>query len=109
MHDATVVLDKLTQINGKDAVESVSTATETYPIDALFVAAGTPSASDFALRMGAFLNKNDIAVDPQFMTNIPGLFAAGDCIGGFYQIAKAVSDGAHASVAVNRYLRSLKA
>jgi thioredoxin reductase (NADPH) len=109
VHGAVVVADKLLQINGNDVVESVSTATNTYPIDALFVAAGTPSASDFALRMGAFLNKNDIAVDEQFMTNIPGLFAAGDCIGGFYQIAKAVSDGAHASVAVNRYLRSLKA
>jgi len=109
VHDASVVTEKLVSIDGKETVESVSTAKANYRIDALFVAAGTPSASDFALRMGAFLNKNDIAVDETFMTNIPGLFAAGDCIGGFYQIAKAVSDGAHASVAINRYLRNLKA
>ncbi len=72
----------------------------------MFVAIGTPSASDFALRMGAFLSKNnEIEVDESFMTNIPGLFAAGDCIGGFYQIAKAVSDGAHASVAIQKYVK----
>lgn len=109
VHGATVVTDPLVKIEGDDSVKSVSTANQTVPIDALFVAAGTPSASDFALRMGAFLNKNDIAVDQNYMTNIPGLFAAGDCIGGFYQIAKAVSDGAHASVAINKYLRNLKA
>ncbi len=109
VHGIDVVTEKLESISGDEVVRNVSTKQKTYPVDALFVAVGTPSASDFALRMGAFLNKNDIAVDPQFMTNIPGLFAAGDCIGGFYQIAKAVSDGAHASVAINKYIRGKKA
>lgn len=109
VHGIPVVTEKLETIAGDDVLRSVSTNRQTYPLDALFVAVGTPSASDFALRMGAFLNKSDIAVDTNYMTNIPGLFAAGDCIGGFYQIAKAVSDGAHASVAINRYLRNHKA
>jgi thioredoxin reductase (NADPH) len=109
VHGIPVVTEKLETIAGDDVLRSVSTNRQTYPLDALFVAVGTPSASDFALRMGAFLNKSDIAVDTNFMTNIPGLFAAGDCIGGFYQIAKAVSDGAHASVAINKYIRTKKA
>jgi thioredoxin reductase (NADPH) len=68
---------------------------------------GTPSANDFALRMGAMLDKNNIVVDDKYMTNIPGLFAAGDCIGGLLQIAKAVSDGAHAALSLNKYVRAL--
>jgi len=72
----------------------------------LFLAIGTPSATDFALRIGAFINNGEIAVDENFMTNVPGLFAAGDCIGGLYQIAKAVSDGAHVGLAINRYLKT---
>jgi thioredoxin reductase (NADPH) len=109
VHGIPVVTEKLETITGDEVLRGVSTKLHNYPLDALFVAVGTPSASDFALRMGAFLNKSDIAVDGQYMTNIPGLFAAGDCIGGFYQIAKAVSDGAHASVAINKYIRAKKA
>jgi thioredoxin reductase (NADPH) len=105
IHGATLVSEPITAILGDEQLRQVKTSLATYDVDALFVAIGTPSASDFALRMGAFLKNNDIEVDEAFMTNIPGLFAAGDCIGGFYQIAKAVSDGAHASVAINKYLR----
>jgi thioredoxin reductase (NADPH) len=53
------------------------------------------------------LDKNNIVVDDKYMTNIPGLFAAGDCIGGLLQIAKAVSDGAHAALSLNKYVRAL--
>ena len=105
IHGATLVSEPITAILGDEQIRQVKTSLATYDVDALFVAIGTPSASDFALRMGAFLKNNDIEVDESFMTNIPGLFAAGDCIGGFYQIAKAVSDGAHASVAINKYIR----
>jgi thioredoxin reductase (NADPH) len=41
------------------------------------------------------------------MTNVPGLFAAGDCIGGLLQVVKAASDGAHAAIAINKYLKTL--
>ena len=40
-------------------------------------------------------------------TNIPGLYAAGDCVGGLLQVSKAVSDGALAGTAAIRYLRDL--
>jgi len=104
-HQVNVVEDSIVSLTGEDRLSLINTVKDTYPIDALFVAIGTPSASDFALRMGAFLRGSEIVVDETFMTNIPGLFAAGDCIGGWFQIAKAVSDGAHASIAINKYLR----
>ena len=42
------------------------------------------------------------------MTNVPGVFAAGDAIGGLLQISKAVSDGAHAGISVINYIRKNK-
>ncbi|HKL47662.1 MAG TPA: FAD-dependent oxidoreductase, partial [Candidatus Izemoplasmatales bacterium] len=105
--DFPVVEEKITEIQGDDVIGKVITEKETHEVDALFIAMGTPSANDFALRMGAIIDKNNIVVDDKFMTNIPGLFAAGDCIGGLLQIAKAVSDGAHAALALNKYVRAL--
>ncbi len=102
-----VVKEPLKEIQGVVVVNKIITTEKEYPIDVLFIAMGTPSAADFALRMGAFIENNNIVVDDNFMTNIPGLFAAGDCIGGLLQIAKAVDDGAKASIALNKYLKSL--
>ena len=105
--DQKVVEDKIIEIQGDEVIRKVVTENNVYDVDALFIAMGTPSANDFALRMGAIIDKNNIVVNQQFMTNIPGLFAAGDCIGGLLQIAKAVSDGAHAAIALNKYVRAL--
>lgn len=106
--DKPVVASRILQIKGDETIKTIVTEDKDYEVDALFVAMGTPSANDFALRMGAILDKNNIVVDDKFMTNINGLFAAGDCIGGLLQISKAVSDGAHAALALNKYIRSLK-
>jgi len=103
---ATVIASPVRRLVGEDLLNSVVTDEGTHPVDVLFVAVGTPSATDFALRMGAFIENNVISVDDKFMTNIPGLFAAGDCIGGLSQIAKAVSDGAHAALSINKFIRS---
>ncbi len=105
--DKPVVEEALEEIKGEVTVEQVIAGGKTYDVDVLFIAMGSPSASDFALRMGAFLENNNIVVDENFMTNIDGLFAAGDCIGGLLQIVKAASDGAHAAIAMNRYLKNL--
>ncbi len=106
--DVNVVYDKIIEFAGEDVLTNIITENGNYPTDVVFVAIGTPSANDFALRMGAFVEKNSIVVDKNFMTNIPGLFAAGDCIGGLLQIVKAASDGPHAALAINKYLKSFE-
>ena len=77
-------------------------------MDGVFIALGSAGADDFALKLGILTNKGSIAVDENYMTNVEGVFAAGDCIGGFAQVAKAISDGAHAATAITRYLRKKK-
>jgi thioredoxin reductase (NADPH) len=100
-----VISEPIVALEGQEHLERVVTDKQKYDIDALFIAMGTPSAADFALRMGAFIENNAIVVDENYMTNIPGLFAGGDCIGGWMQIAKAVDDGAKAAVAINKHLK----
>jgi len=108
VHDVPVVTDPLIKIDGEETIQALVTAQGRFEIDGLFVAIGAPSATDFALKMGALLNKGLLDVDANFMTNIPGLFAAGDCIGGLSQIAKAVSDGAQAAIAINKFVKNQK-
>ena len=103
-----LVTEPLCEIQGDEVVKKVVTENGEYEVDGLFVAFGTPSANDFALRIGAFIENNYIVVDDNYMTNVPGLFAAGDCIGGLLQVVKAASDGAHAAIAINKYLKTLK-
>lgn len=49
-----------------------------------------------------------IAVDRTMATNLPGVFAAGDCTGRPYQYAKAVGEGNIAAHSVLEYLSSFK-
>lgn len=103
-----LVTSPIYEIQGDEVVKKVITEDGEYEVDGLFIAIGTPSANDFALRIGAFVENNNIIVDKNYMTNVQGLFAAGDCIGGLLQVVKAASDGAHAALAVNKYLKSQK-
>ncbi len=103
--DIKIVNEKINKIIGEDKVTGILAGETQYPLDGVFVAIGTASASDFALKMGVFVEKDDIIVDEDFMTNVDGLFSAGDAIGGFLQVSKAVSDGAHASKGMVKYIK----
>lgn len=74
-------------------------------IDGLFVALGTAGAADFAKKIGAETENNKITVDEKMKTSIPGLFAAGDCIGGVLQVSVAVGEGAKAAMSAIEFVR----
>ncbi|HHU36096.1 MAG TPA: NAD(P)/FAD-dependent oxidoreductase [Treponema sp.] len=106
--NASIVTEKITAFTGEDSVSAITTAEGTvHAIQGVFVALGTAGAASFAATVGVELSGTDIVIDAQHMTNIPGVFAAGDCTGGFLQIAKAVSDGAHAAKGINSYLKNI--
>ncbi len=79
------------------------------PVDGIFVAIGSASAADLARKAGAALESNKLIVDENKMTTVPGLFAAGDCLGGVLQVAVAVGDGAKAGLGAVSYIRKLRA
>ena len=103
-----VVKDKILEVYGSERVEGIRTTVADFSLDGVFIALGSAGADDFALKLGILTDKGSIAVDENYMTNVEGVFAAGDCIGGFAQVAKAISDGAHAATAITRYLRKKK-
>lgn len=75
-------------------------------LDGLFVAQGVAGSADLARKIGAVTDGGRITVNDRMATNVPGLFAAGDCTGGMLQIAKAVYEGAQAGASAVKYVRS---
>ena len=76
-------------------------------IDGVFIFAGyIPNTSD--LKGTITLNeRNEIIVDPEMRTSLPGVFAAGDCVAKKYrQVTTAVADGTIAALSAAEYLRS---
>lgn len=76
--------------------------------DGLFVAMGVAGSTDLARKLGAITENNKIVVDQNMATNVPGLYAAGDCTAGLLQVSKAVYEGAVAGTQVIKYVRGLK-
>lgn len=105
----TVMEKKLTAVTGEEQVEGVTFENgEILSLDGLFVALGSAGAADLARKIGAMTDGKNIRVDETFATNVPGLYAAGDCTGGLLQIAKAVGDGANAAMSMIRFVRQQK-
>lgn len=98
---------KVIEVKGKNQLEEVVLEDgSTVSLDGLFVALGSAGVNDFANQLGLITSQNNFVVGLDQETNISGIFAAGDCTGGLAQIAKAVSDGAHAGIAVIKYIKS---
>lgn len=69
------------------------------------MAQGTANANDFAKKLGIITNKENIKVNEKMQTNIPGIYACGDCTGGLLQISKAVYEGTVAGLQVIKYVK----
>jgi thioredoxin reductase (NADPH) len=104
-----IITEPIQAILGEDRVSGVQLKNgDSFPVHGVFVALGSASATDLALKIGALVENNKIVVDDKKMTNVPGLFAAGDCTPGIMQIAKAVGDGCIAGIEAIGYVRRLK-
>jgi thioredoxin reductase (NADPH) len=76
--------------------------------EGLFVALGEASSVDFARTLGLEMRGKFIVTDTHQRTNIPGIWAAGDCTGRYLQVACAVGDGAVASADIITRVRELR-
>jgi thioredoxin reductase (NADPH) len=52
--------------------------------------------------------KGNIKVDTEQKTNIEGVYAAGDCTGGVFQVVFATAEGARAGINACKYIRQLQ-
>jgi len=98
-----VIKSKILSFNGQDKLESITFEDQTISFDGVFLALGQANALDFASHLGIAIKDNDIIVK-DYMTNIPGIFAAGDSIGGILQVSKAVNDGMTSAFKIKEFL-----
>ena len=104
----------VTGIQGHEQVESIGLLNKktgeerSLPVDGVFVAVGNQPNSKIVTEL-LHLDKNGyISADETGVTEIPGIFAAGDIrTKQLRQIVTAVSDGANTVTSVQNYLNSL--
>ena len=99
---------KIREFRGIESINEIEFEDNTKKkIDGVFIAIGTASSSDLARKLGVKIQEktNNIVVDEKMQTNMPGLYACGDCTGGILQIAKAVYEGMVAGMSIIKYLK----
>ncbi len=101
-----VIREPLRSVDGTERVEGVTFEDgSSIAVEGLFVALGSAGAMELARKAGAFTEGQNIKVNERMETNIPGLYAAGDCIGGLLQISTAVGEGAQAAMSMIPFVR----
>jgi thioredoxin reductase (NADPH) len=101
-----VLEGKIATLAGENGLEKVILESgEEIDAQGLFVAMGQASSSDFAYSLGVLRNGQFIDTDREQRTNVPGIFAAGDCVGRFLQISVAVGEGALAGRAAISHVK----
>jgi thioredoxin reductase (NADPH) len=88
---------KSLEIGGEGKVDHVRVDGERVLCEGVFVLRAAVAPIDLLPTLA--VENGHIRVDEQMRTNLPGVFAAGDCVGKPYQLAKAVGQGQVAALA----------
>ena len=106
-NDVTVIDKQINVIYGEEHVKGIEFKDGSKEeFDGIFIAYGTADASSFCIQSGIPTEKGKLLVDENKMTNIDRIYAAGDCINSYMQVATAVSDGALSARAVIERLKA---
>lgn len=101
--------NKIKEFQGDNIIRKIKFEDDTeMPTRGVFVAEGVATSIDFARKLGAKIGPNKIVVNSKMQTNVPGLYAAGDCTGGLLQISTAVAEGAIAGTEIIKFIRESK-
>ncbi len=100
----------ISAVTGDEVVEAIEFADgRQISVSGVFVALGSAGAVELARKVGAQVEGNKIVTDEKMATNVPGLYAAGDCVGGLLQISTAVGEGAQAAMSAIAFTRRNRA
>jgi thioredoxin reductase (NADPH) len=108
IHNNTPILfnTEVKEIRGKNNVEEVllynnkTKEDSTLPVNGVFIAIGYDPAVNLPKKIGIELNEEGYIKHEQFRTNIPGIYTAGDVVGGYKQIVTAAGQGAEAALTI---------
>jgi thioredoxin reductase (NADPH) len=98
----TVIEGRPLEISGRERLELLRTTKAEIAVDGVFIErSGRPAEQ---LLIGLDIRDGFIITGADQATNIAGVFAAGDCTGRPWQIARAVGQGQVAALSVVKYL-----
>lgn len=98
---------KIREFRGYNKIEEIEFEDNSVQnIDGVFIAQGVASSVDFAKKIGAKVENNYIVVNEKMETNVPNIYACGDCTGGILQISKAVYEGTVAGLEIIKKLKN---
>jgi len=100
--DVNIIQDKPQTITGDVVVESLVMAKQTLAVHGIFIIRNSDPVEN--VLPGLELDGEVIKVKRDMSTNIPGVFAAGDCTGKPWQISKATGEGLVAVFSALAYL-----
>jgi thioredoxin reductase (NADPH) len=103
--DIPVINKEIKEIFGEGRVSGVKFMDDTtLDVNGVFIALGEAGGADFAKKLGIYMEKDNIVVDENMRTNIPGVYACGNVVGGLLQINKAAYEGAKAGLDAVKYI-----
>jgi len=94
------------EIRGGMKADTLVFAGEEHKVDCVFIIKDTVSVTK--LVPGLEYDQGGIAVNRRMETNVPGVFAAGDCTGKPFQLAKAAGEGNVAALSACDWLAKQK-
>ena len=103
-YNIEVLYDKPKKVLGEDLVKGLELNDSTLEVDGVFII--KESIPTTQLLKGIELENQSIKVNNFMETNMPGVYAAGDCTGRPYQVAKAVGQGTTAALQAVTYLHN---
>lgn len=101
-----VVNEKPIGILGETTLTHLALKNSRVAVDGVFIFRDVTPAEQLITGLNMF--QGTIEVDKNMATNIPGVFAAGDCTGKPFQVAKAVGEGLVAGLSAASYVDRLK-
>jgi len=101
-----VIESRKIAVIGESKVEALQAGDEQIPCEGVFILRNTVAMDSLMPNLAQ--EAGHIQVDRKMETNIPGIYAAGDCTGKPYQVAKAVGEGLIAALSAAEYLDAKK-
>ncbi|NLH00414.1 MAG: FAD-dependent oxidoreductase, partial [Clostridiales bacterium] len=90
------------EIRGEENVTALAADETVFSVDGVFIMRSTIAPASFL--PGLATENGHIVVDSVMRTSISGVFAAGDCVGRPYQIARSVGQGNTAALSACEYI-----
>ena len=91
--------ERILRVVGEKGLEGLKLRTgETFQCQGVFLAIGSSGAVNLARQLGVVTKGNFIQVNRRHQTNVPRVYATGDCTGANRQIAIAMGEGADTAI-----------